>query len=674
MSPTSSSPPDTLLSGIPQLPLEFFLASVLRPLEETQRQVIEQDLISKKQILNGRWAPFQHSCVAKNDRRAENLDAFFHIFDTVIATARDRFTLSPTIHLPPTACKTYLRLIASAPNTVEGGSWLENAIPFRLYDGGEKERTSNDKLITSCHDVLCIDHRRRFTFGISLDAEDIRIWFFSRSHQMVSEPVNFLSEPSRLIDIFLSLAFASPEQLGYDTSMSYSIDGVGKVQYTLALNGVRYITKKLLSDNRSEDICGRATRVWEAYREDDPDRVSVVIKDLWTSVGVVQEGSQLLELHDRLHALADPGTPRPPTDYFLTVLDHGFVRTSDGSDDHTRDVIMRGCALPTTADHDRHRKHYRIVFKELGEPVYDMVDMPNVMRALADATRALELLYKLGLVHRDVSAGNVLYVDGIGKLTDLEYLKVYNAPSAPGVDFGIGTVEFTAVEVAAKTYSFVPYMENPPIIPPFFFNPLHDLESTMWIALWKLMHHTRHNNSPNSLWTDCFSRAHPHRTVGLRIASLQVPFPSLPPSDPRRQALDLLNSLRRALHVRHSTFEVDFAGSRAFDKAHEIFIDAYEKAASSSVPTTPEKRKVLENGENLGSIADTDSPSLERPFKMRKSHSAVSPDSNDAAPPHTKSSAGSRKRRMAASKPPGAVPAPQTSGSSQNSTGVDLRY
>ncbi|KAJ7291201.1 hypothetical protein C8J57DRAFT_1491705 [Mycena rebaudengoi] len=120
--------------------------------------------------------------------------------------------------------------------------------------------------------------------------------------------------------------------------MSYSIDGVGKVHYTLVLNDVRYIAKKLLLDNRSEDICGRATRVWEAYREDDLDRVSV-IKDLWTSVGVVQEGSQLLELHGRLRALADPGTPQHPTVQTITL---GTLFCADVP------------YVPTTADHDCH--------------------------------------------------------------------------------------------------------------------------------------------------------------------------------------------------------------------------------------------------------------------------------------------------------------------------------
>ena len=38
---------------------------------------------------------------------------------------------------------------------------------------------------------------------------------------------------------------------------------------------------------------------------------------------------------------------------------------------------------------------------------------------------ALQVLQAMGIVHRDVSSGNVMWVDGIGKLIDLEYCMEY---------------------------------------------------------------------------------------------------------------------------------------------------------------------------------------------------------------------------------------------------------
>ncbi|KAJ6612789.1 hypothetical protein B0H10DRAFT_2051084 [Mycena sp. CBHHK59/15] len=306
------------------------------------------------------------------------------------------------------------------------------------------------QLIGNCHDVLRQDARRRFTLGVTVVHNEMRVWFFSRTHHMVSESFNFATEPEILIRVLLSIAFASPEQLGYDTTMSYFIDDAGAAQYRISLSKATYITTKLLSDNRSDVICGRATRVWEAYREDDPDRVSVAIKDLWMSADIVQEGTQLLELHEKLHALPDPGTPRPPGDYFLTVLAHGFVPTSRGVDDDTFDVMMRGHSFPIEDADYGHRKHYRIIFQEVGVPVDSLTTLSDIMHALADATRgistspvstlllftlspALLLLHRLHLVHRDVSAGNIMLFNGVGKLSDLEYLKSFQGPlSATG--------------------------------------------------------------------------------------------------------------------------------------------------------------------------------------------------------------------------------------------------
>ncbi|KAJ7075105.1 hypothetical protein B0H15DRAFT_917164, partial [Mycena belliarum] len=334
----------------------------------------------------------------------------------------------------------------------DSNSCFATAVPCKLKSMRNPEESNERELIWSCQDVLRDDPRRRFTFGISLDDTDLRIWFFSRSHELVTPPLNYLKEAPRLVQLFLTLAFASQEELGYDESMTQFKDNCGAVQYKIQVGEAFYVTTKLLSDHRHDAACGRTTRVWEAYREDNPERTPVALKDLWTSTGAIQEGTQLLDLHEKLHALEDPGTPHPPGQYFLTVLDHGYVQTSNGEDDHTIDNMTRGCFPPTDGP-SYSRMHYRIVFKEVGTPVHNLQCLSEVMRALADATQALRLLYRLGLIHRDVSAGNILLVDGVGKLSDLEYLRSFKGPSSSQLDrHVIGTADYTSGEVAARRY------------------------------------------------------------------------------------------------------------------------------------------------------------------------------------------------------------------------------
>ncbi|KAJ7094057.1 hypothetical protein B0H15DRAFT_929501, partial [Mycena belliarum] len=325
----------------------------------------------------------------------------------------------------------------------------------------------------------------------------MRLWFFSRSHEFVTPPFSFLTDPQNVLHLLLALMYTTSEELGYDSTMSYFLDDHADIQYKISVDETTYITKKMLADNRAGTACGRASRVWEAVREDDADRVSVVVKDVWMPVDAVPEGAHLLDLHSRLRKLVEPGTPRPPQDYFLTVLAHGFVKTSSGSDDSTLDFI-HGCVSPPQTPGYSPRKHYRVVFKEVGVAVEALESLTDLLRALADATQALRLLHLLGFVHRDVSAGNIILVDGVGKLCDLEYLKSFKGSPSPNFcDRRISTPEYTSIEVVENCYLYCCLSLTPdPDVetrtePPFWFNPLHDLESLMWIALFAISYHRR---------------------------------------------------------------------------------------------------------------------------------------------------------------------------------------
>ncbi|KAK7042403.1 hypothetical protein R3P38DRAFT_3178961 [Favolaschia claudopus] len=204
----------------------------------------------------------------------------------------------------------------------------------KLQSSRAPSDSNEDELIQSCQKALCIDPCRPFSFGVTLDGDELRIWFFSRSHELASSSFNGISEASKLIRVVLSLVFATAEQLGYDTTMSH-IGDAGSAQVKLTAGHNVYTTTQLLFERDQDGSCGKSTRVWEAYREDDPGRTPVAIKDVWVFADAVQEGISLLELHEKLRTLSHPSLPRPPEQYFLTVVEHGFVPTSDGVDDDT---------------------------------------------------------------------------------------------------------------------------------------------------------------------------------------------------------------------------------------------------------------------------------------------------------------------------------------------------
>ncbi|KAJ7164932.1 hypothetical protein C8R46DRAFT_1097653 [Mycena filopes] len=665
------------VSGIPQVPLDFFLRSLL-PSVEAWVAPVEELLSQAGHIVNGRLnLESSHPSGSRVAQCNGKLEAeIVHVFERIVDAGQQVSQQLPNarlIRLPNQTAPTQPPLPDAEIQLIAKGTELTNphttAVPWRLNSMRGVTESNERELIWSCQDVLREDPCRRFSFGITVDGTQLRVWFFSRSHELVSSSFDGISDISATIQVFLSLAFASPEQLGYDTTMSHFIDEAGKAQIKLKVAATVYVTKKLLSDAHSDAVCGRTTRVWEAYREDDPSRLSVAVKDLWTAADAIEEGVQLMELHDKVNALPDSGTENPAR-YFLTVLDHGFVQTSDGVDDHTIAVMTRGF-LPPVAAPEPPRKHYRIVFKEVGTPIHGLKSLSEVMRALADATQALRLLYRLGLVHRDVSAGNILLVDGLGKLSDLEFARPFKGPSSerPG-DCSIGTANYTSGEVAAKVYSHVLEACKPVDAPrytgkqPFRFNPFHDVESTLWIGFWSILYHRRTDPAFAELFDEYFPARFSDRTHHGRMLAISCGFWTLDESDPLCPAMDILHDARRQLYKRYTAFEGDLvrqlalldqeapsAGS-VFDDIHDIFTALYEKAASQcegvlfAAPDADAGRKRKASDDVVDPPPSPTDPvpgpsacatSPERPAKKSKSTSPK-------GPPTTRSS-GSRKRR-----------------------------
>ncbi|KAL4251831.1 hypothetical protein AB1N83_013879, partial [Pleurotus pulmonarius] len=188
------------------------------------------------------------------------------------------------------------------------------------------EASGLKKIIWSGRRILRHDPRRNFCFGITTENATYRLWFFARSHVMVTEPFN---DRAPLVRFILSLSFAhvlstpasefsqytvgegpsarpispsSPisgqsadvshlytsinhdfawEAHGYDPTMQQLRQSV----YRIRVGDTWYITAGTLSDSRAEHICGRCTRVWRVYEdkkyEEGEEKVYYVLKDVW---------------------------------------------------------------------------------------------------------------------------------------------------------------------------------------------------------------------------------------------------------------------------------------------------------------------------------------------------------------------------------------------------------
>ncbi|KAL7278832.1 hypothetical protein ACG7TL_007849 [Trametes sanguinea] len=145
------------------------------------------------------------------------------------------------------------------------------------------------------------------------------------------------------------------------------------------------------------------------------------------------------------------------------------------------------------------RQRNCVVYQEVCSALHELDDLYDVVQALLDALLALQILFLVSWIHRDVSSGNILLFEGRGKLSDLEYAKEFNLSiGGRSSDRRTGTPIFMAWEVHSRTTIFKERIyvvdmaayeaeetpEPSPLVDSTLHNFQHDLESIWWILTW----------------------------------------------------------------------------------------------------------------------------------------------------------------------------------------------
>ena len=240
-----------------------------------------------------------------------------------------------------------------------------------------------------------------------------------------------------LIWIFLSLSFASKEDLGWDMSIKSTLDTINNERlYDIEVGGEYYHTSEsnMIFDEKADDLVTSATRIWKAKRASDG--ADVIIKDFWPSdERETEDKIRIMILED----IKDAEKRRFFEEHTLNSISAGRVKCN-GRDDHTKDTILRGhfpyinkmhdtsiassqssrksegCksnsgtpgivaetkddSQPLSRELERnqrtkyyHRYHYRIAYKEVAAP-YDELQKTNAMiKVIIDAVKSEYVIF-----------------------------------------------------------------------------------------------------------------------------------------------------------------------------------------------------------------------------------------------------------------------------------------
>ncbi|TRM68967.1 hypothetical protein BD626DRAFT_420854 [Schizophyllum amplum] len=257
-------------------------------------------------------------------------------------------------------------------------AFWDNAAVTEEYKVAEGDALDNyQKLVWNLFQSLRTDARRRFVMGLTITNTTVRLWHMNRELLVVSKPFDMNKSYRTFADVYARLSFATLEQLGYDHTIEKLHLNLPKdVRYRIWIEENSYITTDILANYAAQDPFGRCTRVFQAYKEDDPRKSAhFAIKDGWLErdreleYDTYKDIMEEIELHDWTKYspppndikdyLAQDWTTRPTIDprhgtgvdrrkFFIPIQAASRVHTEDGRIDDTVAVMADDHIIPAS--------------------------------------------------------------------------------------------------------------------------------------------------------------------------------------------------------------------------------------------------------------------------------------------------------------------------------------
>ncbi|KAI0827914.1 hypothetical protein BC628DRAFT_1418025 [Trametes gibbosa] len=320
-------------------------------------------------------------------------------------------------------------------------SWLEMFIECKMdptagdpFDdgkgiGGETDTESRNHVlgqILSYAELVFHRQHRTHQYVVLFLGTFARIVRIDRSGMFATKKFSCAEHGDKLADFFRHYAKGDPRQRGYDdTAVRLKPDSAEAERMRDAVKEVaeadyvgrqfrctldeRWSWWKLAvpdSDTkkvryflvgkphfRAPGVIGRTTRGYIALAEDDENTTFVYLKDAWRvdSDDIDKEGVTLAKLNE--HKVA----------YVPTLICHGDLA---GQDTSSTIALWKTCHPGEKDCPLKAHQHYRLVVKEVGKPLDEFTNGAELITAILCAVSAHAQAYALGIIHRDISAGD----------------------------------------------------------------------------------------------------------------------------------------------------------------------------------------------------------------------------------------------------------------------------
>ncbi|KAJ7729706.1 hypothetical protein DFH07DRAFT_756714 [Mycena maculata] len=238
------------------------------------------------------------------------------------------------------------------------------------------------------------------------------------------------------------------------------------------------------------------------------------------------------------------------------------------------------------------RCHMRSLLTPVGAPLNGFKSTKSLAHAIQSAIMHHEIAFNAGVIHRDVSEGNVLFEEAVesgkqpqGFVLDWDYaeftetgLKAFQGwfPERAAADqlytsidkslkYMTGTLPFMAIEIIENTVTHGPH---------------HDLESFYWLLIWMILRHTAHSHPEGSMaCSNLFGRSGDDTKLGW--------IQSRTPSGPSSPLLAIVDQLRKDVLLQNPPVTGPYDSDDSSDEqkavhlTHERVLDHFMKRIES---------------------------------------------------------------------------------------------
>ncbi|KAF9446809.1 hypothetical protein P691DRAFT_776599 [Macrolepiota fuliginosa MF-IS2] len=174
---------------------------------------------------------------------------------------------------------------------------------FKKSSENEGPHQNRQQLVSAANQIMNDDPRRTWIYGITIEDTMMSVWYFCRSHSVMSAAFDFTTDIKSFIRVFMSFLYATPEEIGYDPTIRRQLyNNMFHYIYELKTDeGPKYFrTIEPLFNSRVLCITGRKTRVWRAIEVRGPgdfaakDGASeIALKDVWIEADAETEAENL---------------------------------------------------------------------------------------------------------------------------------------------------------------------------------------------------------------------------------------------------------------------------------------------------------------------------------------------------------------------------------------------